>query len=29
MRVLALAIGLTIVTAARAAGPDTHFERVL
>lgn len=29
MRVLALAIGLTIVTAAQAAGPDAHFERVL
>ena len=29
MRVLALAIGTAIVTAAHAAGPDAHFERVL
>jgi len=29
MRVLALAIGMAIVTAAHAAGPDAHFERVL
>jgi hypothetical protein len=29
MRVLALAIGMAIVTAARAAGPDAHMERVL
>lgn len=29
MRLLALAIGSAIVTAAQAAGPDAHFERVL
>lgn len=29
MRVLALAIGTAIVTAAHAAGPDAHMERVL
>ena len=29
MRVLALAIGMAIVTAAHAAGPDAHMERVL
>jgi hypothetical protein len=29
MRVLALAIGMAIVTAAHAAGPDAHFERAL
>ena len=29
MRLLALAIGTAVVTAAHAAGPDGHFEKVL